>query len=85
MQWERTQPLRPTASGSVANLQHDLGPLTSHPQALWPGEILERLRETRGPGTAPARVWPSTPATDGGPGGWGGVVGWLCPGVWRAR
>lgn len=32
MQWERTQPLRPTASGSVANLQHDLGRLTSHPR-----------------------------------------------------
>lgn len=76
MQWERTRPLRPTASGSAANLQHDLGWLTSHPRAPQPGEVLERLRETQGPGTAPARVWPSTPSADGGPRGCGGS-GWL--------
>lgn len=76
MQWERTRPLRPTASGSAANLQHDLERLTSHPRAPQPGEVLERLRETQGPGTAPARVWPSTPSADGGPGGCRGS-GWL--------
>ena len=75
MHWERTQPLRPTASGSAANLQRDLGRLTSHPRAPRPGEVLERLRESQGQGTAPAGVWPSPSSADGGPGG--GRGGWL--------
>lgn len=86
MHWERARPLRPTASGSGANLQRDLGRLTSHPWAPQPGEVLKRLRETQGLATAPAGVWPSTPSADGGPREWTGwVVGWLCPGVWSAR
>ena len=60
MQWERTRPLRPTASGSAANLQHDLERLTSHPRApqLVVGPELTQATASRiapeGPGPHPA-------------------------------